>query len=151
MKLNLQKKFKAISEVLPTIQSILSEDPERMVYDKDKGYILYQIESETDKSYEQELFEKVMFLEMKEMPSFSILTLFKLTCALDEDELFLTHVLTGDSKRLFNHLGERECKNLFGAKVYENKELPEDTTLLVISDKRNAYIPDFKIALKVHT
>lgn len=151
MKLSLQKKFKEITNLANTFNSVIEEGAQKVLYNKDRSYLTYQVPSDTHNTYEQDLLEKVMLLPIKELPSISVDILFKITCALDQDGLFLTHVLTGDSKGLSKYFETVEIKHIFGATIYENKELPEDTILLIISDKKSGDIPDFKLVLKAHT
>ena len=152
MNLKVKKKFQPVKEsILETFKEVLMEDPSKVLYDKDKDYLTYHVESHDTKIYEQQIWEKVLLLEIKELFTKNLIADFvKLSYEFNKDHLFITHVICGSREEFFKTIfGSDPCDFFLGAKVYEIGELEKNVFVFVVSSRQNADIPDFKAAIKI--
>ena len=155
MKVNLLKKFESFEgrDIIDAFETALKEEPNKILYDKDKGYLVYQVEAPDVKSPEQFLYERIMELDILEIASKNVLqTLLKIFYNLTSENLFIGSIVCGESLQLFSTLDtsfSAPKKLLFGYPVVEIKEFEPSTVLLLITDKKNPELPDYKSVIKL--
>ncbi len=155
MKVNLLKKFESFEgkDVIESFEAALKEEPNKILYDKDKGYLVYQVEAPDVRPPEQFLYERIMELDILEISSKDILqTLTKIFYNLTSENLFIGHVVCGESAHFFSTLDpsfSAPKKTLFGYPVTEIKEFEPSTVLLLITDRKNPELPDYKSVIKL--
>ena len=112
-----------------------------------------EVEAPDVKSPEQFLYERIMELDILEIASKNILqTFLKIFYNLTSENLFIGSIVCGDSLQLFSTLDpsfSAPKKLLFGYPVVEIKEFEPSTVLLLITDKKNPELPDYKSVIKL--
>jgi hypothetical protein len=136
--------IETIKEVLPVSQKIL--------YDKNKEYIVYQEIIDDELNEGTELYQAALNLET---PPIEILlkkkdleeTIFDIFCAINNKGWFITHILVKDITQIENFFG-RKINIFLNIKVQEVEQVEDNLILFIVSSQKQAEIVDFKLTIK---
>lgn len=139
------------NEPLETIKEVISS-AQKVLYDKDKPYIIYQEIVDDDLSEASELYKATLNLEatpvevlIKKKDFEEII--FDIFCAINDKGWFISHILVKELKQLEDFL-ERKLKTCLNIKIQEVDELEDGLILFIASSQKQAEIVDFKLVVK---
>lgn len=154
MKLNQLKKFEPFERksIVDSFEAVLEEAPLKILYDKDKEYLTYLVEVE-DPPNQKSLYERIMELgDIQEVVTNSFVESYsKISYDLTRSGFNIGMVVVGDINyvcRLHDYFIE-PVSSIFGVKIEVLPELSPETVLLLVTDKKNPELPDYKAVIKV--
>lgn len=154
MKLNQLKKFEPFERksIVDSFEAVLEEAPLKILYDKDKEYLTYLVEVE-DPPNQKSLYERIMELgDIQEVVTNSFVESYsKISYDLTRSGFNIGMVVVGDINyvcRLNDYFIE-PVSSIFGVKIEVLPELSPETVLLLVTDKKNPELPDYKAVIKV--
>jgi hypothetical protein len=154
MKLNKLKKFEPFEKksVVESFEAALEEQPLKILYDKDKEYLTYLIEVE-DPPNQKSLYECILQLgDIQEVLTNSFIESYsKISYDLTKVGFNVGLIVIGDSnciQQLHSYFSE-PVTSLFGVKIEVLPEVSPETILLLVTDKKNPELPDYKAVIKV--
>lgn len=154
MKLNQLKKFEPFERksIVDSFEAVLEEAPLKILYDKDKEYLTYLVEVE-DPPNQKSLYERIMELgDIQEVVTNSFVESYsKISYDLTRSGFNIGMVVVGDINyvcRLNDYFTE-PVSSIFGVKIEVLPELSPETVLLLVTDKKNPELPDYKAVIKV--
>jgi len=154
MKLNQLKKFEPFERksIVDSFEAVLEEAPLKILYDKDKEYLTYLVEVE-DPPNQKSLYERIMELgDIQEVVTNSFVESYsKISYDLTRSGFNIGMVVVGDINyvcRLNDYFVE-PVFSIFGVKIEVLPELSPETVLLLVTDKKNPELPDYKAVIKV--
>jgi hypothetical protein len=156
MKLNQLKKFEPFDDksILEAFEFALKESPLKILYDSNKNYLTYLVEVE-DPPSQQSLYDKILELgdiqevlvEAKEF--FNSLARFSFDLSRSNYNIGLIVLGNVDYFKTINDYFSGPITSLLGIKVEELKDFSPETILLLITDKKNPELPDYKAVIKM--
>jgi len=154
MKLNQLKKFEPFERksIVDSFEAVLEEAPLKILYDKDKEYLTYLVEVE-DPPNQKSLYERIMELgDIQEVVTNSFVESYsKISYDLTRSGFNIGMIVVGDINyvcRLNDYFVE-PVFSIFGVKIEVLPELSPETVLLLVTDKKNPELPDYKAVIKV--
>lgn len=139
------------NDPVETIKEVISS-AQKVLYDKDKPYIIYQEIVDDELNENTEIYKAALNLEATPV---EILikkkdyeeTIFDIFCAINDKGWFVSHILIKEIKQLESFL-DKKLKTLLNIKIQEVDELEDNLILFIASSQRQAEITDFKLAIK---
>jgi hypothetical protein len=154
MKLNQLKKFEPFERksIVDSFEAVLEEAPLKILYDKDKEYLTYLVEVE-DPPNQKSLYERIMELgDIQEVVTSSFVESYsKISYDLTRSGFNIGMIVVGDINYVC-HLNDYFIEpvfSIFGVKIEVLPELSPETVLLLVTDKKNPELPDYKAVIKV--
>lgn len=154
MNLHQLKKFEPFEKksVVDSFEAILEEAPLKILYDKNKEYLTYLIEVE-DPPNQKSLYERIMELgDIQEVLTDSFTDSYsRISYDLTRSGFNIGLVVMGDLTYLqkLNPYFTDPVSSIFGTKIEVLSELSSDAVLLLVTDKKNPELPDYKAVIKV--
>jgi hypothetical protein len=154
MNLHQLKKFEPLDSknIVDSFEAVLEESPLKILYDKNKDYLTYLIEVE-DPPNQKSLYERIMELgDIKEVVTESFINSYtKISYDLTKSGYNIGLIVMGDISYLHNldPYFTQPVQYLFGVKIEVLNDISPDTVLLLVTDKKNPELPDYKAVIKV--
>lgn len=101
---------------------------------------------------ETKLYNKILNTEILEWhEAISKTTLLDIMYYIDQENKFLTYILTSNKKDFLQKImvPSRYTNKIFSTTIYNSQQLDTDTVLFCLSSKKDAYIEDIDLIVKV--
>lgn len=143
------KQYRAIKNLNEDLTSVL-EVADKVYYDKEKPYLIYQTSIEDEVTEEDDIYGFAVQCEnFIELTSGSKLSdMFSIYKDINDKGFFISYIITG-SKEHFNKSLETSGDYFFNVRLFQNENLNPASVLLCCTKFKNPEPIDIKLVIKI--